>query len=298
MSQLRATIAFAAVVFAACGRDEPDAYGNFEAEEVRVSAEIAGQLLHFSVTEGEQLPAGAVVGQIDTAELALQREELVAQRGAARTRTSEADAQIGVLRAQLATAQEEYQRTLRLFGQEAATARDLNRAEGEVRVLRERIRAARAQTAGAREETGGAEARTEQLVEQIRRARVVNPIAGTVLTTYAETGEFVQPGQPLYTIADLNTLVLRAYVSGEQLAQVRLGSNVHVRVDAGEGELMQLPGRVTWVASEAEFTPTPIQTRAERADQVYAVKISVPNRNGVLKIGMPGEVVFTHPDRG
>jgi HlyD family secretion protein len=287
-----------ALLLAGCRGDEPDAYGNFEAEEVRVSAEVAGQLLRFDAGEGEHLPGGSVVGQIDTTSLALQRQELASQRGAARTRTTEAEAQIGVLQAQLATAQEEYERAVRLFRQDAATAQQLNQAEGEVRVLRERIRAGRAQTAGTREESGGAESRIEQLTEQIRKARIANPIAGTVLTTYVEAGEFVQPGQPLYTIADLNTLILRAYVSGAQLASLRIGSSVRVQIDAGADELMTLPGRVTWIAAQAEFTPTPIQTREERADQVYAVKISVANRNGVLKIGMPGEVVFTDSEGG
>lgn len=288
----RTVVLVCAFLFAACGVDEPDAYGNFEAEEVRVSAEVAGQLLRFDASEGEQLPGGAVVGQIDTVALALQRQELISQREAAQTRTTESEAQIGVVRAQLATAQDEYERTLRLFRQDAATAQQLNQREGEVRVLRERIRAAQAQTAGTRRETGGAEARIEQLGEQIGKARIVNPIAGTVLTTYAEAGEFVQPGQPLYTIADLNVLILRAYVSGAQLPSLRIGSEVRVQVDAGGGELMTLPGRVTWIASQAQFTPTPIQTRDERADQVYAVKIRVPNGDGTLKIGMPGEVVF------
>lgn len=286
------TLVLLTLALSGCRADEPDAYGNFEAREVRVAAEVGGQLLRFDANEGELLGGGTVVGQIDTVALALQRRELLSQRAAARTRTTDAEAQIGVLQAQLATAQDEYGRTLRLFRQEAATAQRLSQAEGEVRVLRERIRGARAQTAGTRDEAGASEARIDQLTEQIRKARVANPIAGTVLATFVEAGEFVQPGQPLYSIADLNTLILRAYVSGAQLASLRIGSRVRVRIDVGDDELMALPGHVTWIASQAEFTPTPIQTRDERTDQVYAVKISVLNRNGVLKIGMPGEVVF------
>ncbi|HEX2189549.1 MAG TPA: HlyD family efflux transporter periplasmic adaptor subunit [Longimicrobiaceae bacterium] len=282
---------------AGCREEEPDAYGNFEADEVTVSAETAGQLLRFGAREGERLAAGAVVGLVDTVGLALQRRELASRQDAARTRTAEAEAQIGVLRAQLATAEEEHARTLRLFRAEAATAQQLNLAGGEVRVLRERIRAARAQTGAARGESGGAEARMEQVAEQIRRSRVVNPIAGTVLATYAGAGEWVQPGQPLYQVADLDTLTLRAYVSGAQLAGVRLGQRVRVRIDAGEGERAALPGRVSWISSRAEFTPTPIQTRDERVSQVYAVQVRVPNRGGVLKVGMPGEVEIAPPER-
>ncbi|HEX8433017.1 MAG TPA: HlyD family efflux transporter periplasmic adaptor subunit, partial [Longimicrobium sp.] len=126
---------------------------------------------------------------------------------------------------------------------------------------------------------------------------VVNPVGGTVLTTYADTGEFVQPGQPLYKIADLGVLTLRAYVSGAQLARVRIGGRVTVQVDADDDTRATLPGTVSWIASEAEFTPTPIQTRDERTEQVYAVRVRVANPGGVLKIGMPGEVVFPEARR-
>jgi HlyD family secretion protein len=259
---------------------------------VVVSAEVAGRLLRFDPDEGDRLPAGALVGQIDTLSLALQRAELRALQRASGSRTSQAEAQIDVLRAQLATARDEHARIARLYEAEAATAQQLARSEGEVRVLEEQIRGARAQTTGAREEAGGAEARIARIDEQIARSRIMNPIAGTVLATYVEEGEFAQPGGPLYRIARLDTLTLRAYVSGGQLTRVVIGDEVRVQVDAGDGELRTVPGRVTWIASEAEFTPTPIQTREERTDLVYAVRIRVPNPDGAIKIGMPGEVFF------
>ncbi|MFL5383286.1 MAG: HlyD family secretion protein [Longimicrobiaceae bacterium] len=280
------------VTVAGCRKEKPDAYGNFEAEEVVVSAELGGRLLRFDAAEGEKLAAGAEVALLDTATLALQREEIVAQRGASEARTTEAQAQIRVLQAQLATAEREAARTRRLFRAEAATAQQLDRAEGEVRVLRERIHAAEAQIGTVREEASGAESRLAQVSERLGKSRVLNPVSGTVLTTFAEPGEFVQGGAPLYKIANLDTLTLRAYVSGAQLASVRIGGPVQVRIDAGRDRLETLPGRLSWVASEAEFTPTPIQTADERTDQVYAVKIRVPNRGGVLKIGMPGEVIL------
>ncbi|HEX6041000.1 HlyD family secretion protein [Longimicrobium sp.] len=280
------------LLLAGCRKDEPDAYGNFEADEVVVSAEGSGQLLRFAARQGEPLAAGAVVALIDTTALALRTAELASQEAATVTRTREAQAQIGVLEAQLATAREEHARTLRLFRAEAATAQQLNLAEGEVRVLEERIRAARAVTEAARQEVGGVQARAAQVQEQIRQSQVVNPVAGTVLATYSEQGEFVQPGQPLYKIADLGTLTLRAYVSGAQLAAVRVGQRVTVQVDAGEDARRGFPGTVTWISPEAEFTPTPIQTRDERTEQVYAVEIRVANPQGMLKIGMPAEVVL------
>jgi HlyD family secretion protein len=288
----RCTAASLVALLSACGDPEPDAYGNFEAIEVTVSAEVGGQLRSLEAREGLQLGAGAVVGQLDTTTLALQRQEVISQQGASRTRTVEAAAQLAVLRAQLSTAEEEHARTLRLYRAEAATAQQLNRSEGEVRVLRARVAAARAQSRGTQQEAGGASARVAQLSDRIRRTRIVNPISGTVLTTFAEPGEIVQAGQALYAIADLGTLILRAYVSGAQLARVRVGGRVDVRVDTADGERMILPGYVTWVASSAEFTPTPIQTRDERTDLVYAVKIRVANPAGALKIGMPADIVL------
>lgn len=287
-----ASLLLAAALLGGCGKDQPDAYGSFEAAETVVSAEGSGRLLRFDAREGEPLAAGAVVALIDTTTLSLQTQELASQQAASFTRTREAEEQIDVLEAQLATAREEHARTLRLYRAEAATAQQLNLAEGEVRVLQERIEAARAQTEAARQEIGGVQARTAQVQEQIRKSQIVNPTAGTVLATYAEAGEFVQPGQPLYKLADLRTLTMRAYVSGAQLSSVRIGQRVTVQVDAGEDERIGFPGTVTWISPEAEFTPTPIQTREERTEQVYAVEIRVANPNGALKIGMPGELVL------
>jgi HlyD family secretion protein len=287
-----AALAALVPLLAACGSDEPDAYGTFEAREVVVSAEVGGRLVRFAAAEGERLGAGAAVGEIETTASGLQREELLAQRGAARSRTVEAQGQVRVLLAQLATAREEHARTLRLFRDEAATARQLETAAGEVRVLEERIAAARARTELTHDEAEGLEARILQVDDRIARGQVHNPVAGTVLTTYARAGELVQPGQPLYRVADLDTLTLRAYVSGAQLAGLRVGGEVRVRYDGAEGGLATLPGRVAWIGAEAEFTPTPIQTRDERTALVYPVRIRVANPGGVLRIGMPGEVVF------
>ena len=293
----RAAFVAGALLLSACHKEKTDAYGNFEATEVVVSAEVGGQLLRFEPDEGERLAGGAFAALVDTTTQSLARQELVAQRSASATRVTEAEAQVGVLRAQLETAREEYARTLRLFRAQAATAQELNRWEGEVKTLEERIAAARAQAGAVGGDVGSVDARVAQAEERIRRSRVVNPIDGTVLTTYAEAGEFVQPGQPLYRIANLDTLILRAYVSGAQLAGVRIGAPVRVRIDRGEKEVEELPGRVSWVASQAEFTPTPIQTRDERTEQVYAVRVRVPNPGVRLKIGMPGEVVLAPAPR-
>jgi HlyD family secretion protein len=297
----------ALLLFGGCS-DGPasDAYGNFEATEVTVSAEAQGRLVQFTVREGDRLAEGAVVGLVDTTQLGLQRRALVAQRQsllaqrqATLAQEPEIAAQAGALRAQLATAQEELARTQRLFADEAATARELNQRQGEVATLREqiggttaRVRTVREGAASVEAQAAQLDARIAELDERMRDARVVNPRAGTVLTVVAEAGETVQPGAPLYTVADLDTLRLRAYATGAQLPRLRLGDTVEVLVDGAGGELQSLDGTVTWIAAEAQFTPTPIQTRDERAELVYAFDVRVPNPDGLLKVGMPGEVRF------
>ena len=282
------------VLFAmACTREpEPDAYGNFEAVEVVVSAEAGGRLLTFTAREGERLETGAVVGAIDTTTVALERSQAVAQRDAIAARTVEADRQIAVLEAQLGVARRSYERVQRLHSQQAATSQQLDQVEREYRVLERQIAAARAQRQTAAREAEAGDARVAQVEDRIARGTIVNPRAGVVLASHVEVGETVAPGQPLYRIANLDTLELRAFISGNQLGTVRLGAPAQVTVDTGGEERATLAGEVSWIASEAEFTPTPIQTRDERADLVYAVKVRVANAEGIAKIGMPADVRF------
>jgi HlyD family secretion protein len=290
-------VTLAAIVTACRDGDEPDAFGNFEATEVVVSPQANGQLLWFSPSEGTAIAAGAVVGVVDTMQLALERDQIIAQRDATGARMAEVNRQIGVLMVQRQIAERTYERTRRLFAEQAATAQQLDQAERDYRVLVAQIEAARAQQQSVTKEVAASDARVAQIRDRIAKSRITNPQQGTVLTTYAKTGEVVQTGQPLYKIAQLDTLILRAYITETQLTSVRLGSRVQVRVDRGKGELMTLPGIVTWVSSKAEFTPTPVQTRDERADLVYAIKVNVPNPNGALKIGMPADVQLAGPGR-
>ena len=200
-----------------------------------------------------------------------------------------------------------------MLAQQAATAQQLDQAERDVRVLEDQIKAqdeqiqaqarqvaaqgaqvtaAQQQHRTAQTQIAAADAQVAQLEDRIRRTGVTNPSAGTVLVTYAKQGEIVQAGQPLYRIADVETVDVRAYVTEPQLASVKVGGPARVSVDVGDQQRQTLSGTVSWVASQAEFTPTPIQTREERADLVYAVKIRVPNEKGLLKIGMPVDVDF------
>ena len=281
------------VLGAGCKRGEqPDAYGNFETTEVVVSAETAGQLQWFTPDDGERLDSGALVGVVDTVQLALQRDQMVAQRGASGSRAAEAGKNIAVLEAQHEIAQRGYDRTQRLHRQQAATAQQLDQAERDFRVLGDQIQAAQATQSAARHDVASSAAQIAQIEDRIRRSRITNPRAGTVLTKYVEPGEFVQQGQPLYKLAIVDSMELRAYVTEPQLAQIKIGQPAEVTIDAGAKQRTTRTGKVTWISSEAEFTPTPVQTREERADLVYAIKVVVPNHDGLFKIGMPADVRF------
>jgi HlyD family secretion protein len=302
--------ASALAVAAGCHRDaEPDAYGTFEAAEVVVSSQAGGTLEWFRPREGERVTPGALLGIVDTTRLALERRQLLAQQGATRSRATEVTRQIAVLQAQQVIAERTYARTRRLADERAATAQQLDQAEREVRVLRAQIAATRAQRSGAGEEVAASAARLAQLDESIRRSGIRAPITGTVLATYVHAGETVQPGQPLFRVASLDTLDLRAYVSQPQLAALRLGQQVTVHVDqlgggaagtgtpmpSGEPARRAITGTLSWISARAEFTPTPIQTRDERAELVYAIRVRVPNPDGRLKIGMPVDVTLGAP---
>jgi Multidrug resistance efflux pump len=279
---------------AACNRaHQPDAYGTFEANEVVVSAQTSGQLLNFTPVEGSQLSRGAIVGLVDTAQLALQRQQIAATGEATRAREEEAARQIGVLDVQRAVALRAYDRTRRLFSQKAATAQQLDQAERDYKVLLAQISAAQAQRNSITKDLVSGRARLAEIGETLGRSRIINPQNGTVLATFARAGEVVQPGTPLYRIANLDSLTLRAYISEQQLSAIKLGTHVQVNVDAGNGKTIPLSGRVDWISSKAEFTPTPVQTRDERADLVYAVKVLVANHQGLLKIGMPADIELT-----
>jgi HlyD family secretion protein len=246
-------------------------------------------------------------------EAARQQTVIVAQRAAAAAQVEAARAQQSALTSQLEIARRQLDRTTRLVAEQAATAQQLDQAERDVRVLEDQVKAQGEQIAAqqkqvaaydgqlaavaaqqrtASQQATSAGAQVALVDDRLRRTRIVNPTAGTVLVTYAEAGEFIQTGQPLYKIADLASVDVRAYVTGPQLAQLKVGQQVQVNVDTGDDQRAAIGGTVTWIASSAEFTPTPIQTRDERADLVYAIKVRVPNEQRLLKIGMPVDVDF------
>ena len=285
-------LALLAMVVACSDKNQPDAYGSFETTEVVVSAETSGQLLWFKADEGQTLTHGQVVGIIDTTQLSLQHRQLGAQRSSGTSRVAEAGQQLDALRVQYEIAGRNYERVKRLFAQQAATAQQLDQAERDYKVLGEQIQGAEAQQRSVGEDVKSTDARLAQISQQLVKSRITSPVAGTVLARYTDRGEFVQPGQPLYKIANLDSMILRAYVTETQLARVRLGAPASVSIDTGGKARRTLMGTITWVSPEAEFTPTPIQTRDERKDLVYAVKVRVPNPGGIVKIGMPADVRF------
>ncbi len=277
-----------------CGSNQKtsDAYGNFESTEVTVSSEVAGRLVRLDVTEGQRLQAGSVIGLVDTTQFALRRDELRARRAAVRARFPSVVAQEDVLKTQRNVAARELERFENLVSQGAATAKTLDDLRGQLEVLDSQIANARAANPPIMAELSVMDAQLASLEDQIGRARLVNPVNGVVLTTFASESELTSPGRPLYRIAALDTLELRAYVSGAQLPRVILGQEVTVIVDYDESSNQTLRGTISWISSQAEFTPKFIQTKEERVSLVYAVKVRVPNPDGVLKLGMPGEIRF------
>lgn len=279
--------------------ERADAYGNFEARELLISAEAGGQLLELSVEEGMALSAGQRVGLIDTTAFHLQRNQLLAGIAAVRRKTQDPQPEIEVLREQKRNLMREQRRVQALLAEQAATPKQLDDIEGQIQVIEEQIAAAgaRAQTAnrGILAEIEPLQAQIEVVEEQLRKCYIINPVDGTVLLQLAEEAEITAPGRPLYKIADLREMTLRAYVSGIQLPHLQIGQEVTVLIDEDRDRNRAYPGRITWIADDAEFTPRMIQTKEERVNLVYAIKVVVEN-DGYLKIGMPGEVLFDRPD--
>ena len=280
------------LLLTACGNgdDGADAYGNFETVETQVSARGMGELLAFHVEEGMALKAGQDVGLIDTTQLALQLQEVAANRAAVASQGGDVVAQIAVQEARLADLQREEARLEKLVAGKAATQKQLDDMQGMIAIQQRQIAAVAARNPSIVAQVRALDAREALLRQQLADLHVTNPVNGTVVSKLTEPHEYVNPGKPLYRIAQMDTLELRAYIDGAHLTAVRIGAEVEVGIDRGDSGVVRLPGRISWVSSEAEFTPKIIQTKEERVDMVYAFKVRVPDREGMLKNGMPGEV--------
>jgi HlyD family secretion protein len=272
-----------------------DASGAFEAEETIISSEATGTLKQFNVTEGQALQAGQTIGYIDSIQLVLKKKQLEAQIKSVLAQRPDISTQLASLQEQLRAAQTDQQRIGNLVKQDALPRKQLDDINSKVDVLKKQIDATQSQlkiTSGSiTEQANPLQVQIQQVNDQLSKCTIVNPVNGTVLTKYAETNEVVAPGKPLYKVADVSTLLLRAYITGGQLSQVKLNQKVKVLIDEGPEKYRELEGTIEWISSQAEFTPKTIQTKEERANLVYATKIRVKN-DGSLKIGMYGEVKF------
>lgn len=292
MKPTRYLLVFLLLTFAACRQqtDTADAYGNFEAVEVMVSAESSGRIISFSAQEGATLKLKQVAVNIDTTQLYLQKLRLESGFVSLSSRINTLDAQLRASRVQLDNLEREKRRIEKLMEGGAATSKQMDEISGQVALLRAQMEATESQKASVYAERKSLEVQIQQVEDQLVRCAVSNPVEGILLTKYKEEGEMAAPGQPLYKIANMNELILRAYVSGSQLGSIQTGTKLTVRFDREEG-MKEATGVVSWISPRAEFTPKIIQTRDERVNLVYAIKVVVPN-DGSLKIGMPGEVVF------
>ncbi len=283
-----------AALLVSCGnKQQYDATGIFEATTITVSSETSGKILSLNIAEGDSIAIGQHVATIDTALLALQQKQLLSQQSSTEQSLPDIAAQAAALRTQIAHQQSECARISRLLADGAATQKQNDDAEAQLRILRGQLDALLS-TLGKNRSTISDNAlalqyQKEQVEEQITKSRILSPITGTVLLKYAEAGEFATPGHPLFKVADLDNIYLRSYFTASQLADLKIGQKVTVVADFGGDEQFEYPGTITWIAQESEFTPKSIQTNDSRANLVYAVKIAVKN-DGRLKLGQYGEV--------
>ncbi len=319
------TILSAFVTFSSCNLNgnKHDATGVFEATEIIVSAEAMGKVIEFNIEAGSEIGKDSIVGKIDPVNLSLQKEQTASSIEALNLKTNDAGPNISVLMAQYAvqanqtavlqtqlkTAKREHDRLVKLVNAQAAPTKQLDDMRSQVEILENQVAASQDQSAvikkqikaqqeavsiqnrGILSEKLPLQKRIELINDQISKTAIVNPAEGTVLTTYIEQGEFASPGKALYKLANLKIMTLRAYITGDQLGTIKLNQQVLINIDQDKKQAKTYEGKITWISDKAEFTPKTIQTRDERANLVYPIKIKVVN-DGFLKIGMYGEVTF------
>lgn len=289
------SIAVITLFYAACKSTEPapDAYGNFEADETTVSSRADGNLEIFNAEEGTVLNAGENVGLVDTTQLHLKKMQLLATKKGLREKLPDIQPELQVIKQQIAAQERERDRTTNLLKVGAAMPKTLDDINANIKILKSQLAARKAQldvqTSATLSESNPIDAQIDQVKDQLTKSYIINPKKGMVLVKYAETGETVHFGSPLYKLGNVDEIILRAYVSGDQLSKVKIGQTVRLRIDVANGAYQYYEGKVEWISSEAEFTPKIIQTKDERVNMVYATKIRVKN-DGKIKIGMPGEV--------
>jgi len=302
----------ASLLIIGCNRSENefDASGTFEADETIVSSEMPGKILSFNVQEGMHIEKDSIVGSVDATNIDLQQQQVEASINALNEKTANVNPQVELLQNQLAVQQSQLDNLLHertrienLLKSDAATPKQLDDINSQIDVVKKSMAVTQqqinvkkndiaTQNRSILSEAEPLRKRVAQLEDQQQRANIINPVSGTVITKYAEAGEITSPGKALYKIADLSELNLRAYVTGILLPTIKLGQQVKVMIDQGEKKYKEYSGTIIWISDKAEFTPKTIQTKEERANLVYAIKVKVKN-DGFLKIGMYGEVKLT-----
>ena len=292
-----ALIAGIATMLTACNNNKVsfDASGSFEAEETIISSEATGTIKRLEIDEGQTLEAGQTIGYIDSLQLYLKKKQLEAQVIAILGKKPNIPVQLSALQEQLRTTEKERTRVANLVKGDAATPKQLDDINAQIEVLKKQIEAQKSTLSISAEGLGKdvvpLQVQIEQLNDQLAKCQIINPASGTVLSKYAEANEMTAAGKPLYKIADLSNIILRAYITGDQLTQVKLNQTVKVLTDDGKGGYKETEGTISWINDKAEFTPKTIQTKNERANMVYAIKVKVKN-DGTYKIGMYGEIKF------
>jgi len=276
-------------------KTETDATGVFEATEIIVSAEASGKLLSFTIEEGNEVKQGQTLGQIDSAQLYLNKLTVEANRMALLSSRPDVQSQLDALESEIASAEYEKKRIEKLLAGDAATQKQLDDINTKIQVLKDKLKAKKItldiQTEAIDSQSEALEAQINVINDQLARSTITSPIDGTVLVKYAEQGELTGLGKPLFQVADLKRMILRAYVTGNQLPQLQVGQKIKVLAEIGEDGSREYEGEITWISSKSEFTPKTIQTQDERANLVYAVKIAIPN-DGNLKIGMYAGIII------
>jgi HlyD family secretion protein len=288
-------ILFAVVLLSSCtsNKNQADASGVFETKEIIISAKGSGEIMGFNVEEGQTVEAFEILGYIDTTQLYLKKLQLKMNVKVIKNQSVDITKQTAALEQQIATAKTEKTRIENLLKSEAATPKQLDDINAQIATLEKQLEATKTSmqqsNSGVEDTKSGVAVQIAQIDDQIKNSIIQSPITGTILTKYAESGELAIQGKPLFKIADMNDMFLRAYITASQLTELKIGQQVKVFSDMGKSDHREYQGTVTWISDKAEFTPKTIQTRDERANLVYAVKIAVKN-DGYVKKGMYGEL--------
>lgn len=279
------------IIFYSCGSEdvESDAFGNFEATDILISSEANGKVIRLLVEEGEALKKGDIVAIIDTTQLHIKKTQMQASHKAAESKIAQIKAQKEVLRAQKGVLMKDVTRVYNMFRDKAATSKQVDDLQGQVHVMDKQLEGFDSQIASVKAEMEVINTQLLELQDQINRCTTAMPSNGTILQKFAEQGEMTAMAKPLIKIADLNKMYLRAFITGAQLPAVKIGQEVEIRFDKTEDSNQTIKGTISWISAKAEFTPKIIQTKEERVDLVYAIKVAVQN-DGRIKIGMPGEL--------